>query len=195
MEELENLFANDGIEFNAVYARRRCLPHTVHLAALKVSNNNPFRIRAWHNSAGLFSSWKGSVHWLLKTLKNAVMHIKTLLLPQQNTMLLILMPELTPSMKSCKRRMHPLWMLSKRCGSCTSFAVFALISTLKLRKIIRAIRSSPQRRKQWHEEVDAARRDSAGKLEEIVKMVILDVRTRWASTHQMCGMFLILFSA
>ncbi|KIJ27296.1 hypothetical protein M422DRAFT_271550 [Sphaerobolus stellatus SS14] len=56
----------------------------------------------------------------------------------------------------------------------------------KLRHIVRAIRSSPQRRKLWKQEVEALRRDDEGHLEEVVKMLILDVRTRWASTHQMC---------
>lgn len=36
MEELEARLAQDGIEFKAKHARGRCLPHTVHLAALKV---------------------------------------------------------------------------------------------------------------------------------------------------------------
>ncbi|KIJ28805.1 hypothetical protein M422DRAFT_78737, partial [Sphaerobolus stellatus SS14] len=36
MQELESLFLDDDIEFNAIYARGRCLPHTVHLAALKL---------------------------------------------------------------------------------------------------------------------------------------------------------------
>ena len=28
----------EGIEFNPLWARLRCMPHTVHLAALKASN-------------------------------------------------------------------------------------------------------------------------------------------------------------
>ena len=37
MSHLEGMFAAEGIDFNAVYSRGRCLPHTVHLAAIKVS--------------------------------------------------------------------------------------------------------------------------------------------------------------
>lgn len=56
----------------------------------------------------------------------------------------------------------------------------------KLRKIVRAIRSSPQRRQKWFEEIGISRRDMNGQSTETLKMLILDVRTRWASCHQMC---------
>jgi hypothetical protein len=57
----------------------------------------------------------------------------------------------------------------------------------QLRKIVRAVRSSPQRKQGWLEHVadllqkktpDAERPPAA-------LMLILDVRTRWSSTHQM----------
>ena len=35
-DELERLHAEDGFEFNAMEARLRCMPHTVHLSALEV---------------------------------------------------------------------------------------------------------------------------------------------------------------
>ncbi|KIJ35069.1 hypothetical protein M422DRAFT_181341 [Sphaerobolus stellatus SS14] len=57
----------------------------------------------------------------------------------------------------------------------------------KLRKIIRAIRASPQCRQQWFDEISMSRRDAAGFLTEILKMLILDVWTCWSSTHQMCS--------
>ena len=37
MEHLERLHAKDGFEFHAAEARLRCVPHTIHLAALEVS--------------------------------------------------------------------------------------------------------------------------------------------------------------
>ncbi|KIJ52916.1 hypothetical protein M422DRAFT_155671, partial [Sphaerobolus stellatus SS14] len=43
----------------------------------------------------------------------------------------------------------------------------------------------PQHHQQWKMEVEASRRDALGKMNEAVKMLSLDVRTRCASTHQM----------
>ena len=43
------MFKDDGIDFNAVYARGRCLPHTVHLAALKVRS-------LFHSSCTVYSN-------------------------------------------------------------------------------------------------------------------------------------------
>lgn len=82
--------------------------------------------------------------------------------------------------------------------------------SLKLRRIVRAVRSSPQRRAIWlqlvqtlPEPVDQALTQVANDLgeirqaqevlqsltgnnqHEIAKMLILDVKTRWSSTHQM----------
>lgn len=63
---------------------------------------------------------------------------------------------------------------------------------LKLRRIVKTVRSSPQCRKLWLDEVSLSRRDEAGKLEELSKMLILDVRTCWTSTHQMlCKLSLV----
>jgi hypothetical protein len=58
----------------------------------------------------------------------------------------------------------------------------------KLRKIVRSIRSSPQHRQQWFEEISMPHRDTTTTLKDIPKMLILDVRTRWSSAHQMCSM-------
>ncbi len=38
MDELEDICRQEGIEFSAQQSRLRCMPHTVHLAALKVMN-------------------------------------------------------------------------------------------------------------------------------------------------------------
>ncbi|KAF5328727.1 hypothetical protein D9619_011460 [Psilocybe cf. subviscida] len=55
----------------------------------------------------------------------------------------------------------------------------------KLRKIIRAIRVSPQRRQAWCKIVAASLREKGGQERLRILMLILDVRTRWSSTHQM----------
>ncbi|KAJ6530146.1 hypothetical protein B0H19DRAFT_1328150 [Mycena capillaripes] len=49
----------------------------------------------------------------------------------------------------------------------------------KLQKIIRAVRSSLQRRQQWYSIL------SPGSIVAGMHMLIFDVRTRWPSTHQM----------
>jgi hypothetical protein len=51
----------------------------------------------------------------------------------------------------------------------------------QLRKIVRHVRSSPQRRKKWMDIVARSPDDSGKK----PLMLILDVKTRWSSTHQM----------
>lgn len=57
----------------------------------------------------------------------------------------------------------------------------------QIRKIVRAIRSSPQRKRQWLNQVDP---HNVGAEDERQLMPILDVRTRWSSTHQMMRKFL-----
>ncbi|KAJ7830787.1 hypothetical protein B0H14DRAFT_2593081 [Mycena olivaceomarginata] len=69
-----------------------------------------------------------------------------------------------------------------------------LAAVRKLRRIVRAVRSSPQRRTAWKDEVKMSYKDrEARKLTGY--MLILDVKTRWSSTHQMlraCTYFLWL---
>ncbi|KAG6822464.1 hypothetical protein H0H92_013793, partial [Tricholoma furcatifolium] len=53
----------------------------------------------------------------------------------------------------------------------------------KLRTIIRAVRVSPQRREAWYQEVERTKKNAQNST--AVLMLILDVKTRWSSTHQM----------
>jgi len=58
----------------------------------------------------------------------------------------------------------------------------------KLRKIVKAVCSSPQRRQSWAREIQFAQAEglrSRADESSASLMLILDVRTRWASTHQM----------
>ena len=55
---------------------------------------------------------------------------------------------------------------------------------LQIRKIVRSVRSSPQRRAAWLREVRNTYDKIAGGPETAL-MLILDVKTRWSSTHQM----------
>jgi hypothetical protein len=54
---------------------------------------------------------------------------------------------------------------------------------VELRKVIRAVRSSPQRRQHWYNII------SPQNIIARVHMLILDVKTRWSSTHQMMSTF------
>lgn len=86
------------------------------------------------------------------------------------------------------------------------------LSNIQLRKIVRAIRSSLQRKESWLAIVaDSIKKDIAAlKAKKVlaalqkaddeeddpiirkVLSLILDMRTRWSSTHQMLGMFYYL---
>ncbi|KAF7371954.1 Transposase-like protein [Mycena venus] len=57
-------------------------------------------------------------------------------------------------------------------------------SVRKLRTVIRAVRSGPQRRRQWYNIFNPA------KIVAGVHMLILDTRTRWSSTHQLISQVL-----
>jgi hypothetical protein len=49
-----------------------------------------------------------------------------------------------------------------------------------------AVRSSPQRRAAWLNEVNISlRRAEDAPVKQVALMLILDVKTRWSSTHQM----------
>jgi hypothetical protein len=64
-----------------------------------------------------------------------------------------------------------------------------LIICSQLRKLIHIVRSSPQRRQAWLQEV-ALHQQSKGGDSKTALMLILDVRTRWSSTHQMLRKFI-----
>jgi len=77
--------------------------------------------------------------------------------------------------------------------------VLALISLFlnidiitQLRKIIRAVRSSPQRKQSWLKQVSASQHRKPGDSDNPHQRplaLILDVKTRWSSTHQMMRKF------
>ena len=66
---------------------------------------------------------------------------------------------------------------------------FVDLKALQLRSIIRAVRSSPQRREAWLEEANTFLQKTAAAFNldmgRAATMLILDVKTRWSSTHQM----------
>ena len=62
-----------------------------------------------------------------------------------------------------------------------------ILSPSQLRQIILGTRSSPQRRQKWLAHVKQSYQ-LIGKLDETARMLMLDVKTRWSSTHQMLRM-------
>ena len=69
-------------------------------------------------------------------------------------------------------------------SSCFIKIMIAHVQT-QLRKVIRAVRSSPQRRQAWYTEVKITLLNLDTSPIKIALMLILDVKTRWSSTHQM----------
>jgi hypothetical protein len=70
---------------------------------------------------------------------------------------------------------------------CASFSKDSMLTFFaQLRKIVRHVRSSPQRRTSWKETVTNVMKKAG--LTDNVLMLILDVKTRWSSTHQMLRM-------
>lgn len=74
------------------------------------------------------------------------------------------------------------------------FTEFGNCSPSQLRKIVRLVRSSPQRRAKWYCEIERMNTHlkAAGRLPAPALMLILDVKTRWSSTHQMLSTFQLL---
>ena len=56
---------------------------------------------------------------------------------------------------------------------------------LQLRKIVRSVRSSPQRRKAWLAEVAGSIHKVENAASNVALMLILNVKMQWSSTHQM----------
>ena len=61
---------------------------------------------------------------------------------------------------------------------------------------MRAVCSSPQRRKAWLKEVAMSLEDDNDAANDIpLLMLILDVKTRWSSTHQMLREFFLYYNS
>ena len=68
------------------------------------------------------------------------------------------------------------------------FYLQLLIIFIQLHKIVCAVRSSPQQKQSWLNQLESSlcRNDGAESADhQQALMLILDVRTRWSSTHQM----------
>ncbi|KAF8180268.1 hypothetical protein K438DRAFT_1446613, partial [Mycena galopus ATCC 62051] len=120
-----------NIPFESEHARMRCMPHTIHLAALKLLEaigalTKEERKKAAGNSRE--SAYQDSA---------------------------------TESLSAA----------AEQAASLTE----SLLIVFKLRKIVRHVRSSPQRREKWKKEIKDLNADSGA--EDSVLMLILDVKT------------------
>ncbi|KAF5360260.1 hypothetical protein D9758_009172 [Tetrapyrgos nigripes] len=142
VENFGQMCTENGILFSEKDARLHCLPHTIHLAALKVICP----------SVEILTLSDDQLDSFLK--------LSVLLAHTQDRSLI---------------RILQLLQLD-------NVAMKSAVG--KLRKIIRHVRSSPQRRKTWLKEVLMANSANENR-SEVALMLILDVKTRWSSTHQM----------
>ncbi|KAG2081426.1 hypothetical protein BD769DRAFT_1684020 [Suillus cothurnatus] len=60
-----------------------------------------------------------------------------------------------------------------------------LSAVAKLQKIVCSVHSSPQQQKAWHAEVTMSLKKANNATSQVALMLILDVKTRWSSMHQM----------
>ncbi|GLB44045.1 putative protein dimerization activity [Lyophyllum shimeji] len=143
-----------GIYFSAVDSRMRCMPHTIHLAAIKLLE-------------GIGALSKAESKKALSRSGNY----------QDNTT--------TPL---GREHDDAAVMLDDDEEELPEKGSTVLLAITKLRKIIRTVRSSPQRRQAWVKEIYVTMSKGSGGEEDAqtaALMLILDVRTRWSSTHQM----------
>jgi len=147
VEYLEQHFKVEDIPFEARWACMRCMPHTTHLAALKLLEG-----------VGVISP----SHSRKATYQESVT---------------------APLSCECDDDDLPEHDMEEEESSVENLnGIHSAIE--KLRKIVKAVRSSPQRRQAWLNEVTISLRQTESTLKRAL-MLILDVKTRWSSTHQM----------
>ncbi|KAJ6559621.1 hypothetical protein B0H19DRAFT_944872, partial [Mycena capillaripes] len=152
IEVFEQKCHAEGIDFNALDSRIRCMPHTAHLAAIKAS---------------IFSS----IGVITKTDRKKASgrsgdsYQETVAVPLS--------------------RDHDIEGEAGEVDEEESSEGTPLKAVQKLRSIIKIVRGSPQRRQEWIWEVKISPAFMDNELGRVALMLILDVRTRWSSTHQM----------
>ncbi|KIL55047.1 hypothetical protein M378DRAFT_188692 [Amanita muscaria Koide BX008] len=160
---LEQRSREAGVHFSAMDSRMRCMPHTVHLAAIKLLEGIGAISKADSKKAKSRSS---------NYQDNAVAPVDR-------------------EFDDDAVQQEDEEEVDENTSSTTSRADGILSAVARVRKIIRSVRSSPQCRQSWFKEIYVTMNqgiagdntESAARL-----MLILDVRTRWSSTHQMLRM-------
>ncbi|KAJ7659747.1 hypothetical protein DFH06DRAFT_989446, partial [Mycena polygramma] len=162
-----------GIPFEAKRSRMRCMPHTVHLAALKLLEAVGALTKDEATKAQS-SSRRAAYQEIVTQADNDE--------TDRNT---IAQAADSDSEDDENEGLAPSQTTPPRKG--VSLAVY------KLRRIVKHVRSSPQRRRSWELTVRVALDQLNEELAEAQLMLILDVRTRWTSTHQMLRTCFIVY--
>ncbi|KAJ7779670.1 hypothetical protein B0H16DRAFT_1299889, partial [Mycena metata] len=145
----------ERIPFSATNARMRCMPHTIHLSALKLLEAIGALTKEEKRKA--------------KSRANAYQDAAT---------------------EPVDRAQDNMASQLDDGDDAESIKPTSIIGSavFKLPKIVRHVRSSPQRRKIWQKEVGDVAAAAPGTIDSVL-MLILDVKTRWSSTHQMLRRF------
>ncbi|KAJ7300980.1 hypothetical protein DFH08DRAFT_724785, partial [Mycena albidolilacea] len=152
-----------GIRFEARKARMRCMPHTVHLAALKLFE----AIGALTKEDSKKAQGRSKAAY-----QEEVTHLNTKAADCDAA----LRVDDDEEDKATEPQMETISWL-QRTG--------AALAVFKLRKIVKHVRSSPQRCRSWQHTVRVTSDRLDAELEKAELMLILDVRTRRTPTHQM----------
>ncbi|KAI1782084.1 hypothetical protein LXA43DRAFT_977757 [Ganoderma leucocontextum] len=180
LAEIESLCHEHGIRFSAKQARMRCVPHTIHLSALELLSALGVISKADQKAAssGSRSNYQESV-----TAPVNREHDDELVGQDDPP------EEASDDATQAQASMTSTTTTSGATNpaSAASSATYGHLhqAIQKLRKIIRAVRASPQRRQAWLEEVRRHPELVKANTSETALMLILDVPTRWSSTHQM----------
>ncbi|KAF8054682.1 hypothetical protein FPV67DRAFT_1439648, partial [Lyophyllum atratum] len=159
---IENRCYENNIPFTAGDARMRCMPHTIHLAALKLLEGIGAISKAERRKA---ASRSGNYQ-------------EEINVPLERE---------TDDDAVAQEDNHEDDQKDKATES-----EEVLTAVGKLRTIVRVVRSSPQRRQTWAKEIAVMmNKEDDGKSPAL--MLILDVKTRWSSTHQMLRMSIPFF--
>ncbi|KAF9064693.1 hypothetical protein BDP27DRAFT_1230053, partial [Rhodocollybia butyracea] len=145
VDEIERKCHAKNIPFNATHSRLRCMPHTVHLAVLK----------------------------LLEAIGAVEKDSKKSTEPYQDAVTSV--PG-DADLDAAAAAVDDLENDDPKLAGCSGIKA----SVYKLRKIVRSVRSSPQRRQHWYQIIMPTDEINVG-----IHMLILDVKTRWSSTHQL----------
>lgn len=171
----------------------RCMPHTIHLAAIKV----PFSSARYH-IYNIFS--KGFYYKLLegigamsanegkKASAQGSNYQENMTAPPLNEDDGIASDEVTDDQDA---KAGSVLSAIEKVDFCVQHCRTNLIMDKfwQLRKVIKAVRSSPQHRQSWAREIQFIQAGGNSTDCNSSLMLILDVRTRWSSTHQMIRMF------
>jgi hypothetical protein len=181
------------IYFSEIDGRLRCLPHTIHLAALKVILS-PYTIlmKLWQLLEALGALTKTQKKNAKLNRGSSYQETATESVSRDQDNVIVMIEDTVD-----EEQVAPASMIGRAIFKVGfSLPASLLMTHFQLRKIVRYVRSSPQRRAGWEREVEQTYRNPQpiptpipGPPNWVTLMLILDVVTRWSSTHQMLREF------